>query len=252
MCALKWCYRQYNQMKLVAFSPLRRHFLPLTRTKHQIDRRGAPASNAALRREIEPLLPHIRFLSMSTDEFVSHIMPSGVLTSDESTAILLAIKESGSLHELPSICCNIKERREQFDKSLIKRLPLPDVTKGGISSHTYSYEHHVLIANLKSSKTIHLHHVEYKALRISSMIATVRDPAKQVVGVYTSVKPNGVFERVITLHPGMLCSVTVSVIGRKQSALHRFTCSHDGVIFDGEKVTSCESPIVLHYWHFSE
>ncbi|XP_047469799.1 kelch-like ECH-associated protein 1 [Penaeus chinensis] len=224
----------------------------LTWSKHQIDRRGALFSEAALRREIEPLLPHIRFLSMSTDEFVSHIMPSGVLTSDESTAILLAIKESGSLHELPFICSNIKEKREIFDKSLIKRLPLPDMTEGGIISHTYSYEDHVLIANLKSSKTIHLHRVEYKALRISSMIATVRDPAKQVVGVYTSEGPTGVFERVIALHPGMLCSVTVSVVGRKKSALHRFTCNHDGVVFDGERMTLCESPIILHYWHFSE
>ncbi|XP_069985196.1 BTB/POZ domain-containing protein 3-like isoform X2 [Penaeus vannamei] len=221
-------------------------------SKYQIDKRNALSSEGALRQEIEPLLPHIRFLSMSTDEFVLHVMPSGVLTSDESTAILLAIKTSGSLHELPSICCSIKEKREQFDKSLIKRLQLPDVSKAGISSHTYSYEDHVLVANLRTSKTIHLHHVEYKALRISSMIATVRDPAKKVVAVYTSAGPTGVFERVITLHPGMLCSVTVSIVGRQQSALQRFTCNHDGVIFEGEQVTSCKSPIVLHYWHFSE
>ncbi|XP_042862290.1 uncharacterized protein LOC122247247 isoform X2 [Penaeus japonicus] len=220
--------------------------------KHQIDNRRAMNSEATLRREIEPLLPHIRFLSMSTDEFVTHVMPSGVLTSDESTAILLAIKETGNHHDIPSICCIIKEKRERFDKTLIKRLLLPDMSMVRINSHAHTYEDHILIANLKASKTIHLHQVDCKTLKISSMIATIKDPGQQVVRVLTSTGPTGVFESGITLHPGMRCSVTVSVVGRWQSVLHHFTCNHDGVIFEGERLISCKSPLVLHYWHFSE
>ncbi|XP_066981919.1 BTB/POZ domain-containing protein 6-B-like isoform X1 [Macrobrachium rosenbergii] len=63
-----------------------------------------------LRQEIETLLPHIRFLTMTLDDFVEHVMPSGVLTPEESNAIMMNIKRVGNI-SLPVICSPNRETR---------------------------------------------------------------------------------------------------------------------------------------------
>ncbi|XP_042867792.1 uncharacterized protein LOC122250449 [Penaeus japonicus] len=57
----------------------------------------------ALRNVVKEFLPSIRFLTMSTDEFVKHVLPSRVLTSDEAMAVLMNIKNIPDVNSLPNI-----------------------------------------------------------------------------------------------------------------------------------------------------
>lgn len=71
----------------------------------------ASPNSLTLRREIEEFLPQIRFLTLTTDEFVEIVLPCNFFTTDESMAILMKIKDvPGS--DLPSIApCELRERR---------------------------------------------------------------------------------------------------------------------------------------------
>lgn len=68
-----------------------------------------------LRQEIETLLPHIRFLTMTLDDFVDHVMPSGVLTPEESNAIMMNIRRVGSI-SLPAVCSPNRETRASYSQ----------------------------------------------------------------------------------------------------------------------------------------
>ncbi|XP_064083017.1 BTB/POZ domain-containing protein 3-like isoform X2 [Macrobrachium nipponense] len=70
-----------------------------------------------LRQEIETLLPHIRFLTMTLDDFVEHVMPSGVLTPEESNAIMMNIKRVLNI-TLPAICSPNRKTRLSYQISL--------------------------------------------------------------------------------------------------------------------------------------
>ncbi|XP_042874688.1 uncharacterized protein LOC122254897 [Penaeus japonicus] len=65
----------------------------------------------ALRNVVKEFLPSIRFLTMSTDEFVKHVLPSRVLTSDEAMAVLMNIKNIPDV-PLPNIAsCTSRQRQ---------------------------------------------------------------------------------------------------------------------------------------------
>ncbi|XP_042867793.1 uncharacterized protein LOC122250450 [Penaeus japonicus] len=68
----------------------------------------------ALRNVVKEFLPSIRFLTMSTDEFVEHVLPSRVLTSDEALTVLMNIKNIPDVH-LPNIAsCTSRKKRSNL------------------------------------------------------------------------------------------------------------------------------------------
>lgn len=46
-----------------------------------------------LREEVKEFLPLVRFLAMTTDEFIEHVLPTGIFTDSEAVAILKGIKQ---------------------------------------------------------------------------------------------------------------------------------------------------------------
>ncbi|XP_042867785.1 uncharacterized protein LOC122250444 [Penaeus japonicus] len=68
----------------------------------------------ALRNVVKEFLASIRFLTMSTDEFVKHVLPSRVLTSDEALAVLMNIKNVPDI-PLPNIAsCRSRNKRSNL------------------------------------------------------------------------------------------------------------------------------------------
>ncbi|XP_042865057.1 kelch-like protein 41 [Penaeus japonicus] len=76
--------------------------------RHRLASRGASMDD--LRKEIEPFLPHVRFLAMTTKEFVEHVIPTNIFKSSEACAILINITQAKEV-PLPDICCKIRDRR---------------------------------------------------------------------------------------------------------------------------------------------
>ncbi|ROT85086.1 hypothetical protein C7M84_021353 [Penaeus vannamei] len=76
--------------------------------RHRIASRGACTDD--LRKEIEAFLPHVRFLAMTTQEFVEQVIPTGIFTPSEACDILTNITQSKEA-PLPEICCKIRDRR---------------------------------------------------------------------------------------------------------------------------------------------
>ncbi|XP_068251041.1 uncharacterized protein [Palaemon carinicauda] len=72
-------------------------------------------SHKGLRQHIETLLPHVRFLTMTSEDFERHVMPLNILTSDEKNAILKNLKQDGSV-SLPAICSPEQEKRIFYSK----------------------------------------------------------------------------------------------------------------------------------------
>lgn len=54
--------------------------------------RDSPWNTSTVRQEIEEFLPLVRFLTLTTDEFVECVLPSNVFTSREGIKILMKIK----------------------------------------------------------------------------------------------------------------------------------------------------------------
>ncbi|KAK8390620.1 hypothetical protein O3P69_010365 [Scylla paramamosain] len=68
----------------------------------RIASRGVDPNRSLLKEEVEEFLPRVSFLAMSTQDFVAHVMPSGVFSPGEDLAILLNM--AGYKVNLPQEC----------------------------------------------------------------------------------------------------------------------------------------------------
>lgn len=68
----------------------------------RIASRGVDPHRSLLKEEVEEFLPRVSFLAMTTQEFVAHVMPSGVFSPEEDLAILLNM--AGYKVNLPQEC----------------------------------------------------------------------------------------------------------------------------------------------------
>ncbi|KAK8737927.1 hypothetical protein OTU49_004306 [Cherax quadricarinatus] len=83
--------------------------------RHQLGLRNTGCTPSELRREIEDFLPYLRFLTMSTDEFVENVVPTEIFSPEEICAILRNIKNvKGS--PVPKACANTREKRNKMVK----------------------------------------------------------------------------------------------------------------------------------------
>lgn len=65
----------------------------------------------ALRNVVKEFLPHIRFLTLSADEFVVHVIPTRIFTSDEAVSVLMNIKSLAGTPLPPIAPCTSREKR---------------------------------------------------------------------------------------------------------------------------------------------
>ncbi|XP_071519557.1 BTB/POZ domain-containing protein 6-like isoform X2 [Panulirus ornatus] len=213
----------------------------------QLSTHGMVNTPANLRQEVAELLPLVRFLTMSCDEFVRHVLPSGVLTQEECTNILMNIEPSENAPSLPSVCSTIRQKRERFDSSDIKCTQLPTVLNPGKSCKVQMNEEQTLISNLKTSKTIHIQKVWCECQRFD-FTATVVDAAGEMLEFVQSSKKSKEFERPVTLGPSMACKITVNAAGLWYSELHPFKVQQDDVLLEGEHVHVYGKSPKIYYW----
>lgn len=202
----------------------------------------------ALRQEIEDLLPLVRFLAMSCNEIVRHVLPSGVFTQEESTSILMNIECSKNAPPLPGACSTLRQRREQFDSGDIKCIQLPNVLDPGLSCKVQTDKEQTLISNLQTSKTIHILKVHCECQRVNRTTATVVDAGGEVLQVVRSSKESKGFENPVTLDPGQTCNITVNIIGIWYSELIPFKIQQNEIFLEGLHVPVYGKSPKIYFW----
>ncbi|XP_066982134.1 uncharacterized protein [Macrobrachium rosenbergii] len=113
--------------------------------KAQLNSDVKEADGVLVRKEIEELLPYIRFLTMTLDEFVKYVMPTGVINAEECNSILMNIKQIPGI-PVPPICS--KKRKIRKDCVTSRKRSRQDSRKNCLfssphsspSSSVYSYE----------------------------------------------------------------------------------------------------------------
>nr|XP_045602881.1 BTB/POZ domain-containing protein 6-like [Procambarus clarkii] len=219
-------------------------------------------SQRALREEIMDFLPSVRFLTMTTDEFVEHVMPAGVITLEEASAILMNIKEVKDV-PLPDFFCQIREKRLCYHESLLRKITLNTLlnfprskksARGSIFVHS-SHEQ-ILIMNMRTASTIQLGKVECKAINPSSGSATVsvKDCGGNVLQSATSDGLLATFEEPVTLKPDLSHSITVCMEGHwPRGEMGDFIVEAEEVKLDG-KLAYTEGrfgAVTLYFWSFN-
>ncbi|XP_069992765.1 BTB/POZ domain-containing protein 6-A [Penaeus vannamei] len=222
----------------------------------------ARRSTKSLRDEISDFLPMVRFLSMTTDEFVEHVMPSGVLSLQEISSILMNIKELMDV-PLPTICCPTRDKRLCYVDSLLRRLTLSTTpalarsrksARGSIFVH--SSQEQILIMNLRTTNTLLVSKLECKGIHPTTGAAAVaiKDSNGCVIGSATSEGPLVEFEEHVSLRPDESHCVTVRLEGHwPRGEMGDFVATTEGVEVEG-KIAFTEGRIgsvTLHFWCFN-
>lgn len=204
----------------------------------------------------------VRFLSMTTDEFVEHVMPSGVLSLQEISSILMNIKELMDV-PLPTICCPTRDKRLCYVDSLLRRLTLSTTpalarsrksARGSIFVH--SSQEQILIMNLRTTNTLLVSKLECKGIHPTTGAAAVaiKDSNGCVIGSATSEGPLVEFEEHVSLRPDESHCVTVRLEGHwPRGEMGDFVATTEGVEVEG-KIAFTEGRIgsvTLHFWCFN-
>lgn len=192
--------------------------------------------STTLRAEVEEFLPFVRFLAMSTDEFVEHVLPTRILTSDEAVALLMNIKDIPNV-PLPTIAsCGCTEKRNKVRSSSVL-----------FCQHHCTRHDQEVLSDFRTSKTICLTQVCVPAVMIDrETIVQVTSPTR-VVGQGTWQGIACKFNKPIKLIAGTSYCMVVQLAYGPCSGCHcNIVSEHDGILFSGKTLASC--PVFLDYW----
>ncbi|XP_069179976.1 uncharacterized protein [Procambarus clarkii] len=108
----------------------------------------------SLRQVTEELLIHVRFLTMTTDEMTEYVLPTGILTPEETSAILLNIKNVKNVKLPAEFSRNRKKRNVCFDRSFLRTITFKPNNKSMKSSYQKADEN--FVEDLTVSRVIYL------------------------------------------------------------------------------------------------
>ncbi|KAK3860250.1 hypothetical protein Pcinc_033688 [Petrolisthes cinctipes] len=214
-----------------------------------------------VREAILEFLPQIRFLAMTTDEFVEHVMPSGVMNLQEASAILMNIMKVRDV-PLPTLCSQMREKRLRFDEELLRKVTLatthnfPKTKKHSRSSiFVHSNQEQTLVMNLRTAGIIQVGRLECKALNPTSGSAcvTIKDSQGNIIGTTTTDGHQANFNKPVSLG-GDVYSLTVAMEGHwPRGELGDFLATEDEVRLTG-RVAYTEGrsgSVTLYFWSFN-
>ncbi|XP_066979232.1 BTB/POZ domain-containing protein 6-B-like isoform X1 [Macrobrachium rosenbergii] len=224
-------------------------------------------NSSSLREEIKDFLSKVRFLVMTTDEFVEHVMPTGVLTLEEMSDILMNIKLLTNI-PLPSLCSSIREKRKLYVENLMRTLTLttihrfPKQKRGSSGSRQSILVHNtheqILLMNFKTNVNIQLGRITCKALNPTSggCLVAVKDGDGEVIDSGTSDghKYEVYFDTPITIEANIPHSVTVCMEGHwPRGELGEFKAADDDIEAEGNiaYTEGRSGTVLLHYWSFN-
>lgn len=192
--------------------------------------------NMSLRQVIEVFLPYVKFLDMSTDEFVEEVMPHNIFTSKEARSILMNIR---GLHipnppPLPKILSTPRYNSRM------------EVVKQKLAANPVFHDQINLISKMEVFQKTYLKNVYAPAIEAHpEAFMIIRDRSGKGIGKGSWKDGKGEFNSVIRLKPLeqydlQVIRVTMPCKDRKYSA------SSDGLIKRGV-IYEC-IPVQLELW----
>lgn len=142
-------------------------FLNISRGEAQLEKQEIKCS---LRKCIEELLPHIRFLSMTEKEFMQHVYPTDIFTVTEIIAILRNIIVIKSDPDMPKVApCTYRQRSRFSPKSLQTIITIPEPSMYGYSYNFYSNGNGFILEQFTVSSDICLRKVDCQLANVTTV-----------------------------------------------------------------------------------
>ncbi|KAG7164795.1 BTB/POZ domain-containing protein 6-like 5 [Homarus americanus] len=163
-----------------------------------------------LRQVVEEFLPLVRFLTMTAEEFIQHVIPSGIVAVEEGVNILQGIE--GMYSTLPKFVSSLaaKKRYPSLITSLV--LSISPMNNGtSINFKYYTKINHYLLQNFQTTKAVLV--VKISSAFISSLnegVVTVNDSNGEIgKGTWRGTACH--FKRPIKLVPGVIYNFELNI-----------------------------------------
>ncbi|CAL4220975.1 unnamed protein product, partial [Meganyctiphanes norvegica] len=216
---------------------------------------GQSAMSTELRKEIEEFLPKIRFLTMSTNEFVDHVMSCNILTMEENEAILKNIRQLPNI-PVPPICSPCQERRYPFDESLLVTWKIfssslidqsdPEFNRFDVPNK-FVEKTITWLTNVKVNKPLHLRKIEAKFNGLTPPSVVVKGKDGQMVQCAVFVDGAAKFSKPFALEPDNIYSFCSSFYGFYNTKTYESVTEGLNCI-KGEICSNCSA--VFYLWEF--
>ncbi|XP_069174515.1 BTB/POZ domain-containing protein 2 isoform X2 [Procambarus clarkii] len=203
--------------------------------------------NRRLRQTVEEFLPLVRFLNMTLHEMVTCVFPSGILTGDESVALVLNLK--GKHSALPYFVSQTTVGKRE---SSMKTTVLSSLNSAYGSSTQFTFHNQVtvnLLRNFMTTRTVSL--VKISAICTVSLqegVVNIWNSANEIVGRGTWQGTSCSFRRPVRLLPTKAYTISLTLRDAMSStgANNVVSVTHQGTGFSGQ--TLCNGKIVIDYY----
>ncbi|XP_069169173.1 BTB/POZ domain-containing protein 6 isoform X3 [Procambarus clarkii] len=204
---------------------------------------------SSLRQVVVDFLPFVRFLLMTSDQFVRYILPSGVLSNGECVAILQNIEGAHSIDLPDFVSFRAAKPRERITKSCLvyDRSFNDGVNLNFVYYSTCCTE---VLKDFKTSRPIFL--IRISSPCISSLQegdVTVQTSSNEKIAKGTWRGVNCQFRRPVPLDSDQTYTVTLSIkesLITTASAVSSVNTEHEGVNFVGK--TRCGAKVEIEYF----
>ncbi|XP_050698745.1 uncharacterized protein LOC126986515 [Eriocheir sinensis] len=220
------------------------------------------ACGEELHQKIKHVLPHVRLLTLSTEEIVRWLVPSGVYSAEESQAILMHRTQTDGAPPLPETCSSLLTKRRCLDSYPMSRVRLPEATVSRgllrpvlpllLPGEAPPAQERVLVSGLRVDAAVVLQRVECRGVALREVRAAVRDATGRTL--YTSAMAEAGeegFDVPVALDPSKACIVTATLVHGEDccfEAVHSFSVKAAGVLFTGEQHCLLPDGCDLYFW----
>lgn len=220
------------------------------------------ACGAELHHKIKHVLPHVRLLTLSTEEIVRWLVPSGVYSAEECQAILMHRTQTDGAPPLPETCSSLLTRRRCLDSYPMSRVRLPKDTATRcllppvlpllLPGEAPPIQERVLVSGLRVDAAVVLQRVECRGAALREVRAAVRDAAGRTLYTANMAEAGEEgFDVPVALDPTQACTMTARLVHGDDcchEAVHPFSVKAAGVLFTGEQHCVLPDGCDLYFW----
>lgn len=199
---------------------------------------GEEPSDKTLRNVVDEFLLHVRFLNMTTDEFVEHVMSCGILTSEESVSLLLNIKNIDDVPLPWFAMSSARDARKNRQKS---------------ADLMFCQDHYIvneqeILREFKVSMSVYMSQMTAPGVTsVKDSVVKILSSSRETVGMGRWRGIGCKFDHPVKLSAGETYSVVVEqAYGSCAGCQCQVSSEHDGIHFSGK--TLGLTPVFIEYW----
>ena len=209
-------------------------------------------NGVALHHKLRSVLPHVRILTLTTDEIVQSVIANGVYSPEECQAILMHKTQTPGAPPLPETCCTLLTKRKPLEAFPLSHVRLPGSRNVPLlPGEPEPNQERVLVSGLRVDAPVVVQRVEGRGVFLREVTATVKDTAGRIL--YTAAMHESVFDVPLALEPDKVCTIAGKVCENEwyHHTLYPFAASAAGVYFKGDQVLLPEG-CDLYFWRLDQ